>query len=47
MVGPKAIGLHVADDEGGDSGNIFSAIRELFEDRSRRLYSSNTVSRVS
>jgi hypothetical protein len=47
MVGPKTMGLHVAGDEGGDSRNIFGAIRELFEDGSRCLYSSDTVSRVS
>jgi hypothetical protein len=47
MIGPEAIGLHVADDEGGDSANVFSAIRELLEDKSSRLYSSGTVSRVS
>lgn len=46
MVGLKAIGLHVAGDEGGDGRDIFGAIRDLFEDRSYRLYSSNTVARV-
>jgi hypothetical protein len=46
MVGPEAMGLHVAGHEGDDSRNIFSAIREFFEDGSHRLYSSDTVSRI-